>query len=268
MKLKIAQEAFNKPGFSFEESIELLLRFIPIEHLQGLDRIVLVNAPAESREKVFGRYYLTAPRNEAALELYADRLFAGTSDWLFFIPLAATRVMAYTFYYLLGKHYYAQDPRSYINVENNAQTYAARFFSRFQQYHLRYHRRILPQPVGAFCSWLLTKQEPYRTRYQNCLARANAKEKDVPALLELADMHWAYFADLRQAKRLYRQVLKINPQNGDAYYGLATEAWHRGQWSKAAEFFVQSARLGTSREQPLQWWKKARRMTRKHVPAR
>ncbi len=128
------------------ESVKLLLRYVPPEHLVGLQSIVLTNIGAfnrkERRTKTWSRkrkiplrrslgWYSRATRNSPAnIRLNIDQIEKSDVDWFRHVPLVRYYCLARTLYHEIGHHIHAAHRPAYEGRENAAEDWQRKLWRR------------------------------------------------------------------------------------------------------------------------------------------
>ena len=241
--LKVVDKSTRRKGLHFERRIHWLLKFVPREHLVGLSQITLLDHPVgkwakERLKNARAAYHQAYGQSPAYIEMYADRIFGNTSSPVFFfIPLAATRMMAWSLFHEIGHHH----NKSLHGItakkeEGSAEAYAEQLYEKFEEYYDAFHRRVFRWPFYEVYFFLLRRTEPYKSKFRVCKAALKQKPDEVSTLVDLAHMHY-HFLRFRKSKRLYQKALQFRPEDGDLYYELACIEWWQRNWRQSALLF-------------------------------
>ncbi len=266
--LNIVDESRPRKGLRFRKRINLLLTFVPKEDLVGLGEVVLLDEPTDKWRKerlknAAAAYYPGRGTRLGSIELYANRVFKGALPPLFFIPNAATAIMARSFFHEVGHHRNkARHAITKSREEVSADAYADERFEEFDRYYAAFARKAVRWPLMKLYNFVLSRTEPHNTSFHRLRTAVRERPSDVSALLDLAHMHF-YFWNLRASQRLCKRALRLRPDSGDVYYDLACIAWRKRNWSKSVSLFELAMKYGTGRPSVRHWLGKARSRARR-----
>ncbi len=107
--MKIENLCRNKRAYlNPENKIVRLLKFIPSEHLVGLDRIVILDQTTSADRKkrpVRGQYVPKRGREPAYIEIAVENVIKGMPSVFVCLPFVTNFMLANVLYHEIGHHY-------------------------------------------------------------------------------------------------------------------------------------------------------------------
>lgn len=152
-------------------SLELLLRYVPEEHLRGLRRIILTNS-----EQLLGRKTITSEKRRIRLSdclglygdgyirLIVDRIFDPYPELFLLVPLFKTYAIGETLYHEIGHHIHAmQEPGYRDRREEVADEWSDKLMRIYlkQRYWYLAPIRIMLSPLSPLVTRIEAKLDQY-----------------------------------------------------------------------------------------------------------
>lgn len=162
-KVKIVEDYYNYyPPVRVYRSLELLLRYVPEEHLRGLRQITLTNS-----EQLQGRRKITSEKrrirpadclglySDGHIRLIMDRILEPYPEIFLLVPLFKTHAIGETLYHEIGHHiHHMQEPGFRDRIEEVADEWSDKLMRTFlrQRYWYLAPIRVLLRPFWPLLS--------------------------------------------------------------------------------------------------------------------
>jgi hypothetical protein len=169
-KVKIVEDYYNySPPVHVYGSLQLLLRYVPAEHLRGLRQITLTNSEqlqSQMKGKITSEKRRLRPADCLGLyggghiRLIMDRILEPYPEVFLLVPIFKTYAIGETLYHEIGHHiHHQQEPGFRDRKEEIADEWGDKLMRTFLKQRYRYLAgiRILLRPLWPLLSRLQAK---------------------------------------------------------------------------------------------------------------
>jgi hypothetical protein len=221
----------SKWPFQFEQVTRRLLRYVPSEHIAGLEELRIVDGQDGEKSTFRGLYYKRHQGIPAHCVLNASTIFERTPRWLFYItPAISTYNFAQVLYHEIGHHH---QHNVHGITKQQQESFAKRYSNDMcrKAFHFWYiSGRIIFFPLAVLARVIVGLLERYYSYKIKKNPQSSGSRYRLASVLMISKK-------LHEANKHLHKAVQLQPNFVRAWYQLGKSYTEIGDYDNATESF-------------------------------